>query len=118
MCLAVLAHTSLCALSAWLSFPHPACSKAIHLTALLWVLYTCIAFMLPTAFPVTWEFFNYAPVAILLWAVLFMGWWYLQARFWFKGPTPDFEQDAAAQEEQFLTVEEQQDLKASEGKQA
>ena len=100
----------------------------VHGIALLWVLYTCVVFMLPYVFPVTWENFNYAPFAIVAWTIFFILWWFLHARFWFKGPLRDFEgegeegEDAVLAHEgddgaEYLSVEEQQELKQAENKQ-
>lgn len=65
--------------------------KAVHAVALLWVLYTSIIFNLPTAFPPTWKNFNYAPVAIVVWLVALLSWWFVHARFWFTGPIRELE---------------------------
>ena len=101
----------------------------VHGVALVWVLYTCVVFMLPYAFPVTWENFNYAPFAIVLWTAFFIVWWFVHARFWFKGPLRDFEgeeeedQAVLAHEgeyedgAEYVSVEEQQELKQAENKQ-
>ncbi|KAH9691333.1 Amino acid permease [Citrus sinensis] len=60
--------------------------RPICLIAFLWVLYTCSVFLLPTLYPITWNTFNYAPVALGLVFTLIMLWWYLDGRKWFKGP--------------------------------
>ncbi|CAI7841604.1 unnamed protein product, partial [Closterium sp. NIES-53] len=60
--------------------------KIVHFLALVWVLYTMIVFLLPYAFPVTVENLNWAPVAIAVWVTIFVTWWIVHARFWFKGP--------------------------------
>lgn len=66
------------------------CRKIVHFVAFLWVLYTVVAFCLPTTFPITgedWENnFNWAPVAIISCLILLTVWWVLDARFWFRGP--------------------------------
>ncbi|CAK9160350.1 unnamed protein product [Ilex paraguariensis] len=59
----------------------PICSVAF-----LWICYTCSAFLLPTLYPITWNTFNYAPVALGIALSLIMLWWILDARKWFKGP--------------------------------
>lgn len=61
-------------------------SRLIHSVAFLWILYTCAVFLLPTGYPITWENFNYAPVALGVVLSLVMLWWFVDARYWFKGP--------------------------------
>jgi amino acid transporter len=67
--------------------------KWIDWTAIVWVFFISIMFMLPFAsvgIPgnegFTWDFVNYTPVLVLGTLVLFGGWWILSARKWFKGP--------------------------------
>ncbi|KAH9757161.1 Amino acid permease [Citrus sinensis] len=60
--------------------------RPVCLIAFLWVLYTCSVFLLPTLYPITWNTFNYAPVALGLVFTLIMLWWFLDGRKWFKGP--------------------------------
>lgn len=60
--------------------------RPVCLVAFLWICYTCSAFLLPTVYPITWDTFNYAPVALGLVLSLVMLWWVLDARKWFKGP--------------------------------
>ncbi|CAN1316900.1 Amino-acid permease BAT1 [Linum perenne] len=52
----------------------------------IWICYTCCVFLLPTMYPITWDTFNYAPVALGIGLGLIMLWWVLDARKWFKGP--------------------------------
>ncbi|KAF7120480.1 hypothetical protein RHSIM_Rhsim13G0200300 [Rhododendron simsii] len=66
-------------------------SRIICLVAFLWICYTCSAFLLPTLYPITWNTFNYAPVALGLVLSLILLWWFLDARRWFKGPVRDFD---------------------------
>ncbi len=55
-------------------------------TAIVWVVFICIMFMLPQFWPVTAMSFNYTPVAVAA-VVGFAGIWYaVSARKWFKGP--------------------------------
>ena len=61
-------------------------SRAVCLVAFLWIIYTCIIFLLPTQYPVLLETFNYAPLALGIVLAFIMGWWIFDARFWFKGP--------------------------------
>jgi len=52
-------------------------------------------FMLPTAYPVTSQTFNYAPVAVGGSLVLIIASWLLSARFWFSGPKVDVDNSDA-----------------------
>ncbi|GKV41972.1 hypothetical protein SLEP1_g49435 [Rubroshorea leprosula] len=61
-------------------------SRPVCLIAFLWICYTCSVFLLPTYYPVKWDTFNYAPVALGVGLGLIMLWWVLDARKWFKGP--------------------------------
>ncbi|CAL0319732.1 unnamed protein product [Lupinus luteus] len=61
-------------------------SRPICLVAFLWICYTCSVFLLPTLYPIDWNTFNYAPVALGIGLGLIMLWWLLDARKWFKGP--------------------------------
>jgi amino acid transporter len=60
--------------------------RPICLVAFLWICYTCSVFLLPTYYPITWNTFNYAPVALGVGLGLILIWWMLDARKWFKGP--------------------------------
>ncbi|XP_025615806.1 amino-acid permease BAT1 homolog isoform X2 [Arachis hypogaea] len=60
--------------------------RPICLIAFLWICYTCSVFLLPTLYPITWNTFNYAPVALGVVLGLIMLWWVVDARKWFKGP--------------------------------
>jgi amino acid transporter len=54
--------------------------------AIVWVVFICIMFMLPTYTPITLKSFNYTPVAVLA-VIGFAGiWWAVSAHKWFKGP--------------------------------
>lgn len=61
-------------------------SRPVGIVAVVWVAVITVLFMLPQVSPVTWETFNYAPIAVL--AVLgFAGvWWLVSARHWFLNP--------------------------------
>ncbi|KAK3021371.1 hypothetical protein RJ639_047213 [Escallonia herrerae] len=61
--------------------------RPICLVAFLWICYTCAAFLLPSFYPITWDTFNYAPVALGVSLTLIMLWWGLDARKWFTGPS-------------------------------
>ncbi|KAJ6991030.1 hypothetical protein NC653_019297 [Populus alba x Populus x berolinensis] len=60
--------------------------RPVCIIAFLWICYTCSVFLLPTYYPLSWNTFNYAPVAIGVGLSLIMLWWILDARKWFKGP--------------------------------
>lgn len=77
------------------------CSKTIHALALIYVVYTAVVFNLPTLFPVTVDNFNYNPIGVGIFILIFVGWWVIDARRWFKGPanvheTNDGDGDEAA----------------------
>jgi amino acid transporter len=61
-------------------------SRAIGVVSVIWVAVITVLFMLPQVAPVTWETFNYAPIAVL--AVLGFAalWWVASARYWFLNP--------------------------------
>eukprot|EP00475_Leptophrys_vorax_P006764 TRINITY_DN14228_c0_g1_i1.p1 TRINITY_DN14228_c0_g1~~TRINITY_DN14228_c0_g1_i1.p1 ORF type:complete len:617 (+),score=42.75 TRINITY_DN14228_c0_g1_i1:337-2187(+) len=65
--------------------------KIVHFLSLVWILFTLAAFFLPTTFPITAENFNYAIVAIVVWMALFLLWWVIDARHWFKGPVRELD---------------------------
>ena len=69
-----------------LTFPSP--SKIIHALALVYVVYTAIVFNLPVAYPITKDNFNYNPIGVGIFIVIFVGWWVIDARRWFRGPDP------------------------------
>jgi uncharacterized protein with PQ loop repeat len=48
-----------------------------------WVGVITVLFMLPQVSPVTWETFNYAPVAVLVVLGFAASWWLASARHWF-----------------------------------
>lgn len=61
-------------------------SKAVHALALVYGLYTAVVFNLPYAFPLSTDNFNYSPIGIGSVAAIFIGWWFADARRWFRGP--------------------------------
>ncbi|GMY06667.1 amino-acid permease BAT1 homolog [Fagus crenata] len=61
-------------------------SRPVCLISFLYIFYTCSIFLLPTLYPLRWDTFNYAPVAVGLALALILLWWVLDARKWFKGP--------------------------------
>ena len=68
-------------------------SFVIGWICILWVAFICILFVLPHAYPATLFNFNYTGPMIFLCALLFMGWFFLSARFWFVGPKRILSQD-------------------------
>ncbi|CAK7354716.1 unnamed protein product [Dovyalis caffra] len=60
--------------------------RPVCFIAFLWICYTCSVFLLPTYYPISWDTFNYAPVALGVGLSLIMLWWVLDARKWFRGP--------------------------------
>jgi len=61
-------------------------SALVGWTAVIWVGFISILFMLPQKSPVDRNTFNYAPIAVLV-VLGFAGiWWLVSARKWFTGP--------------------------------
>jgi hypothetical protein len=61
-------------------------SRLVGTTAVIWVIFITILFMLPTVNPITVSNFNYtivAVVAVLGFAAIY---WAVSARKWFTGP--------------------------------
>jgi amino acid permease (GABA permease) len=66
-------------------------SRLVGWTAIIWVAFICVLFVLPGAYPITALNFNYTIVAV---AVVLGGawlWWMLGARKWFSGPRSTLE---------------------------
>jgi uncharacterized membrane protein len=61
-------------------------SGLIGWVAVIWVAFITVLFCLPEVSPVTWDTFNYAPIAVGVVLVFSGGWWLISARKWFKGP--------------------------------
>jgi amino acid transporter len=61
-------------------------SKLIGTVSVVWVIVITVLFMLPQVSPVTWESFNYAPVAVLVVLGFAAAWWKASARHWFLNP--------------------------------
>ncbi|KAI3992268.1 hypothetical protein MKX01_029989 [Papaver californicum] len=66
--------------------------RPICFVAFVWICYTCSVFLLPTLYPISFDTFNYAPVALEIFLTLIMLWWVLDARRWFKGPVRNIDQ--------------------------
>jgi len=67
--------------------------KWIDWLAILWIVFICIVFMLPSYYlgvpwhtGFDWNFVNYTPLPVIAAFILFGGWYLLSARKWFKGP--------------------------------
>ena len=54
--------------------------------ATIWVVFIFVLFMLPQAFPITIQTFNYTPVVFLVVLGGAAIWYYVSAKNWFKGP--------------------------------
>jgi hypothetical protein len=61
-------------------------SQVIGVVSVVWVGVITVLFMLPQVSPVTWETFNYAPVAVLVVLGFAATWWLASARHWFLNP--------------------------------
>jgi amino acid transporter len=67
--------------------------KWIDTLAILWIVFICIVFMLPSYYlgvpwntGFDWNYVNYTPLPVIGAFLLFGGWYVLSARKWFKGP--------------------------------
>ena len=61
-------------------------SRPIGIVATIWVVFIFILFMLPQAFPITIQSFNYTPVVFLVVLGGATIWYLVSAKNWFKGP--------------------------------
>ena len=61
-------------------------SRPIGIVATIWVVFIFILFMLPQAFPVTIQTFNYTPVVFLVVLGGAAIWYFVSAKNWFHGP--------------------------------
>lgn len=61
-------------------------SYPVAATAVIWIAFISIAFILPSLNPVNLQTFNYAIVAVGIVIIYSVGFWLLSARKWFKGP--------------------------------
>lgn len=60
--------------------------RPIGIVATAWVGFIFVLFMLPQVYPVTWDKFNYTPIAFLVVLGGAAVWWFVSARKWFTGP--------------------------------
>ena len=63
-------------------------SLPIATIAVLWIFFIAIVFVLPQINPVTSQTLNYAVVAVGIVVTYCLGYWFIHARRWFKGPVP------------------------------
>lgn len=63
------------------SFSYP-----VAISAVLWIMFISIAFILPQVDPVDSQTFNYSIVAVGIVLTYSFGYWFLSARKWFTGP--------------------------------
>ena len=61
-------------------------SRPVGWTAVGWVGFITILFVLPSAWPITWANFNYTIVAVGVVVLAAWLWWALSAKHWFTGP--------------------------------
>ncbi|MFI1868008.1 amino acid permease [Streptomyces jumonjinensis] len=61
-------------------------SRPIALTAVVWIAFSSVLFMLPHASPITPTTFNYAPIALGAVLLIATAWWFATARRRFQGP--------------------------------
>ena len=61
-------------------------SRPIGIVATIWVAFIFVLFMLPQAFPITIQSFNYTPVVFLVVLGGATLWYVVSAKNWFKGP--------------------------------
>ncbi|KAJ7328813.1 APC amino acid permease [Mycena albidolilacea] len=61
-------------------------SYPVALTAVVWIAFISIAFILPQVNPVTSQTFNYSIVAVGIVIFYSVGFWLISARKWFTGP--------------------------------
>jgi amino acid transporter len=61
-------------------------SGPVGWTAIVWVAFICVLFVLPTASPIKLSNFNYTIVAVGVVLLAAWLWWILSARRWFTGP--------------------------------
>ncbi len=74
-------------------------SAVVGWTAIVWVGFICVLFVLPAAYPITATNFNYTIVAV---AVVVGGaalWWFLGARRGFTGPRQNIDEQGTPSEE-------------------
>jgi amino acid transporter len=78
--------------------------KVVDWIAILWIVFICIVFMLPSfqgGIPFKsnfdWNLLNYTPLPVIASFILFGGWYVVSARKWFKGPVRQGDEAELAQ---------------------
>lgn len=66
-------------------------SFPVAMTAVLWITFIAIAFILPQENPIDSQTLNYAIVAVGIVVIYSMGFWLISARKWFTGPIKQIE---------------------------
>ncbi|KAL1741857.1 amino acid/polyamine transporter I [Schizophyllum fasciatum] len=84
-------------------------SFPVSITAVVWIIFIAIVFVLPTKNPVNDQTLNYAVVAVGIVITYSVGFWLLSARKWFTGPVKQIEA-----EQMGVNVIEGQDVLQSE----
>ncbi|KAI0084518.1 APC amino acid permease [Irpex rosettiformis] len=69
-------------------------SFPVSITAVLWIVFISIAFILPSENPVNSQTLNYSIVAVGIVLTYSMGFWVLSARKWFIGPVKQIEAES------------------------
>ncbi|KAI0338750.1 APC amino acid permease [Trametopsis cervina] len=69
-------------------------SFPVAITAVVWIAFISVAFILPSENPVNSQTLNYAIVAVGIVLVYCMGFWVLSARKWFTGPIKQIEAES------------------------
>ncbi|GAA1818779.1 amino acid permease [Luedemannella flava] len=67
-------------------------SALVGWTAIAWVAFICVLFVLPAAYPITATNFNYTIVAVAVVVGGATAWWFLGARKWFTGPRQNIDE--------------------------
>lgn len=71
-------------------------SPVIGWLAIVWVIFVCILFMLPTLRPITFSTFNFTPIVLLVIFACLVPWYLFGVRHWFKGPIRQVDDDSIA----------------------
>ncbi|MBX6354160.1 MAG: amino acid permease [Thermoflavifilum sp.] len=73
-------------------------SAPIGWVAVMWVVFICILFMLPTTSHLSVATFNFTPVVLIIVFALLIPWYVLSVRHWFKGPVANVDAPDAVDE--------------------
>lgn len=60
--------------------------RPVARTAVAWIVFSSLLFMLPHSSPITYTTFNYAPIALGVVLLVAAAWWFARARRSFQGP--------------------------------